>query len=74
MVEEENLFNKNCYTLYKLKIKVNNMNRLFLFVIIIMILSFSSVVYAAKNEAGSQGSGQNTINQIQNQNEVQTQN
>jgi hypothetical protein len=50
------------------------MSRLFFLVITITILSFSSVVYAAKNEAGSQGSSQNTINQIQNQNEVQTQN
>ncbi len=50
------------------------MNKLFILVVGIIILSINTLVFAAKNEAGSQGSSQSTNNQIQNQNEVQTQN
>ena len=67
------------------------MKKLLILIVAVAVLSFNSIVYAVKNEVGSQGSGQSgqdtttqeqqinifpssTRNEVQNQNEVKTQN
>lgn len=53
------------------------MNKLSIFIVIVAILFFGSVVYAAKNETGAQGTGQagkGTTIQVQQKNQIKTQN